>query len=66
MKIWDIILKNLLVVSPNIHAQLTYANFKQFFDKEGWLREVHFGTRKYKVFQAIDTLRKEFIKELHI
>lgn len=58
--------KNLLVVSPNIHAQFTYANFKQIFDNEGWLREVYFKNERYKVFQAIDVLRKDFFKELHL
>lgn len=31
-------LKNLLVVSPNIHAQFTYAIAEEFFDVNGWLR----------------------------
>jgi len=58
-------LKNLLVVSPNIHAQFTYANFIQHFDNDGWLRKVKFNQNEYTVFQIIDNLPKEFEKEIH-
>jgi hypothetical protein len=58
-------LKNLLVVSPNIHAQFTYANFEQYFDNDGWLRKVKFNQDEYTVYQIIDKLPKEFQKEIH-
>lgn len=58
-------LKNLLVVSPNIHAQFTYANLEQHFDNEGWLRRVKFNDYEYNVFQIIDNLPKVFEKEVH-
>ncbi len=58
-------LKNLLVVSPNIHAQFTYANVKQFFDKEGWLRKVRFNEKMYNVFQVIDNLPNSFEKKVY-
>lgn len=59
--------KNLLVVSPNIHAQFTYANIiKQNFDDKGWLREVVFDSNTYPVFQIIDKLPNVFEKELHL
>lgn len=52
-------LKNLLVVSPNIHAQFTYATKKEFFDNEGWLRKVIFNEiNEYNVFQYIDRVKK--------
>lgn len=57
--------KNLLVVSPNIHAQFTYALLEQYFDNDGWLREVKFNMHQYKVFQIIDKLPKVFEKEVH-
>ncbi|HNX11920.1 MAG TPA: HNH endonuclease signature motif containing protein [Paludibacteraceae bacterium] len=58
-------LKNLLVVSPNTHAQFTHANLIQHFDNEGWLRKVKFNKDEYKVFQIIDDLPNEFEKEIH-
>lgn len=58
-------LKNLLVVSPNVHSQFTYANLEQSFDKEGWLRKVKFNTQSHKVFQIIDSLPNKFEKEIH-
>ena len=58
--------KNLLVVSANTHAQFTYAHLWQKFDENGWLREVAFNGEKFKVFQIIDTLSKNTIKELHL
>ncbi len=58
-------IKNLLVVSPNIHAQFTHANKEEFFDEEGWLRKVKFNQDQYFVNQIIDKLPKEFEKEVH-
>jgi len=57
--------KNLLVVSPNVHAQFTYANVEQSFDDDGWLRSVKFNDEYFSVFQIIDTLPKDFKKEIH-
>jgi hypothetical protein len=57
--------KNLLVVSPNVHAQFTYANLEQIFDSEGWLRYVKFNNDNYSVFQIIDKLPKFFEKQVH-
>jgi hypothetical protein len=57
--------KNLLVVSPNVHAQFTYANPEQYFDDENWLRKVKFDKESYSVFQIIDKLPKFFEKEVH-
>ena len=59
-------LKNLLVVSPNVHAQFTYANLEQKFDSDGWLREVKFNDRFFAVNQIIDKLPKYFEKEVHL
>lgn len=59
-------LKNLLVVSPNIHAQFTYSSKKEYFDKEGWIRKVKFNDNEFSVYQYIDKLDKiKFIKEVH-
>ncbi|MCS7014165.1 MAG: hypothetical protein NZM05_11135 [Chloroherpetonaceae bacterium] len=57
--------KNLLVVSPNTHAQFTYANVTHYFDNEGWLRKVKFNENEFEVFQIIDTLQTDFEKEIH-
>lgn len=57
--------KNLLVVCPNIHAQFTYANLKQVFDREGWLREVYFNGERHEVFQIIDFIKQDFTKEIY-
>ncbi len=57
--------KNILVVSPNIHAQFSYAPLKQSFDSEGWLREVQFNEKVYTVNQIIDKIPKKFKKEIH-
>lgn len=57
--------KNLLVVCPNIHAQFTYAKLNQSFDENGWLRSVGFNDEYFSVFQIIDTLQKDFKKEIH-
>jgi hypothetical protein len=60
-------IKNILVVSPNVHAQFTHANCEEFFDDEGWLREVKFNETKYKVRQFIDDIKKrEFIKQVYL
>ena len=58
--------KNLLVVSANTHAQFTYAHLWQKFDENGWLREVAFNKEKFKVFQIIDSLNENNVKELHL
>ncbi|MEM4271175.1 MAG: HNH endonuclease signature motif containing protein [Candidatus Pacearchaeota archaeon] len=58
--------KNLLVVSPNTHAQFTHAHVEQHFDVEGWLREVTFNGNRFSVFQIIDSLPKQFEKEIHV
>ncbi len=58
--------KNLLVVSPNTHAQFTYSKIEQRFDDEGWLREVKFNNESFPVFQIIDNLPKHFEKVVHI
>lgn len=57
--------KNLLVVSPNVHTQFTFANIHQTFDNDGWLRKVRFNEESFPVFQIIDKLPKEFHKEIH-
>lgn len=57
--------KNLLVVSPNVHAQFTYAKLQQFFDAEGWLRKVEFNGETHHVFQMIDKLPSVYNKEVH-
>jgi hypothetical protein len=58
--------KNLLVVSPNIHAMFTYANYEEYFDNDGWLREVRFNDRKFNVYQAIDNFKgRFFVKDIH-
>jgi len=57
--------KNLLVVSPNVHAQFTYANVVQKFDEDNWLREVEFNGDKYSVNQAIDKCKTDYYKEVH-
>ena len=58
-------LKNLLVVSPNVHAQFTYAHLHQTFDDDGWLRKVKFNDESCSVFQIVDNLPKLFHKEIH-
>lgn len=57
--------KNLLVVCSNVHSQFTFANVEQSFDEDGWLREVKFNDEKFKIFQAIDILPRNFEKEVH-
>ncbi|MEK6765852.1 MAG: HNH endonuclease signature motif containing protein [Planctomycetota bacterium] len=58
-------LKNLLVVSPNVHAQFTYAKLEELFDEEGWLRRVKFNNKEFVVNHIIDKIPKKFIKEIH-
>lgn len=58
-------LKNLLVVSANIHVQFTHARLKETFDKDGWLREVNLNDENFKVTQAIDNISKDFFKEIY-
>lgn len=58
-------LKNLLIVSPNVHAQFTYAFVEEFFDTEGWLRKVKLNDEEFSVFQIIDNTPVQFKKEVH-
>ena len=58
-------LKNLLVVSPNIHAEFTYAIVEQLFDSEGWLRYVKFNGQEFSVNHIVDKLPTKFKKEVH-
>jgi len=58
--------KNLLVVSPNIHAMFTHANCTEYFDNGGWLRKVKFNGEEFNVYQAIDNfIDKYFTKDVH-
>ena len=58
--------KNLLVVSPNIHAMFTHANCAECFENDGWLRKVKFNGKEFNVYQAIDNfIDKYFIKDVH-
>lgn len=57
--------KNLLVVSPNVHAQFTYAPVQEFFDREGWLRRIRFNKEEFVVNHIIDKIPKKFEKEVH-
>lgn len=59
-------IKNLLVVSPNIHAQFTYAYLEEFFDQDGWLRRVRFNREEFFVNHIIDRIPKKFEKEIHL
>jgi hypothetical protein len=59
-------IKNLLVVSPNVHAQFTHAKVDHIFDADKWLRTVKFNGEIFNVFQKIDFLQKHFVKEIHI
>jgi hypothetical protein len=63
---WGNHFKNLLVVSPNIHAMFTYANCEEYFDDDGWLRKVKFNNEEFNVYQAIDSVKdKYFEKDVH-
>lgn len=57
--------KNLLVVSPNVHAQFTYARVEHAFDEMGWLRQVCFNGDAHLVFQVVDQLPASFKKEVY-
>lgn len=59
-------IKNLLVVSPNVHAQFTYAYLEEFFDQDGWLRRVRFNGEEFSVNHIIDKIPKTFEKEIHL
>ncbi len=58
-------LKNVLVVSPNVHAQFTYAVVEEYFDGDGWLRRVKFNDQEFVVNHIIDKIPKRFEKEIH-
>lgn len=58
-------LKNVLVVSPNTHAQFTYAFVEHYFDAQGWLRKVQFNGSVFEVRQAIDKIPRRYQKEVH-
>lgn len=58
-------IKNILVVSPNVHAQFTYAFVEEIFDNDGWLRQVKFSDKIFKVKHIIDEIPKKFEKEIH-
>jgi len=58
-------IKNILVVSPNVHAQFTYALIEESFDNDGWLRRVKFNDKIFMVKHIIDKIPKEFEKEVH-
>jgi hypothetical protein len=58
-------IKNLLVVSPNVHAQFTYALVEEYFDNNGWLRRVKLNEQEFSVFQIINNIPQQFSKEIH-
>lgn len=58
-------LKNVLVVSPNVHAQFTYALVEHYFDGDGWLRRVKFNGSILEVRHVIDKMPKKYEKEVH-
>lgn len=58
-------IKNILVISPNVHAQFTYAFVGENFDNDGWLRQVKFKDKIFVVNQIIDKIPKKFEKEVH-
>lgn len=57
--------KNVLVVSPNVHAQFTYASVEHVFDEIGWLRRVYFNGEPHPVFQIVDQLPRTYRKEAY-
>jgi hypothetical protein len=59
-------IKNLLVVSPNVHAQFTHAKVDHIFDDDKLLRTVKFNGEIFNIFQKINFLQKHFVKEIHI
>ncbi len=44
--------------------KFTHAPLKEIFDETGWLKEVYFNDKNFKVIQAIDNLYKDFYKEI--
>ena len=58
-------IKNILVVSPNVHTQFTYALVEESFDNDGWLRRVKFNDKIFMIKHVIDKIPKEFEKEVH-
>lgn len=58
-------LKNIVVVSPNTHAQFTHALVEEYFDDDGWLRRVKFNDMTFQVNQVIDLIPENFEKEVH-
>jgi len=59
-------IKNILVISPNVHAQFTYAFVEENFDNAGWLRRVKFNDKMFVVNHIIDKIPKKFEKEVHL
>lgn len=59
-------IKNILVVSPNIHVQFTYAFVEENFDNDGWLRRVKLNDKNFVVNHIIDKIPKRFEKEVHL
>ena len=58
--------RNLLVVCPNIHAQLTYSDYENIFDNDGWLNVVKFVNQEFKVNQKLKLITdREFEKIIH-
>lgn len=57
--------KNVLVVSPNVHAQFTWAEVEESFDDSGWLRDVKFNGESHRVFQIVGQLPAVFQKAVH-
>ena len=57
--------KNVLVVSPNVHAQFTYAAVEHTIDEFGWLRGVAFNRASHPVFQIVDRLPASYNKGVH-
>jgi hypothetical protein len=57
--------KNVLVVSPNVHAQFTHAEVEHAVDEAGWLRRVKFNGEGHEVFQIVDRLPVAYKKEIH-
>ena len=58
-------IKNILVVSPNVHAQFTYAFVEENFDNDGWLKRVKFNGKIFVVKHIIDKIPRKFEKEVH-
>lgn len=58
-------IKNILAISPNTHAQFTYAFVEEKFDNDGWLRRVKFNNKVFVVNHIIDKIPKMFEKEVH-